>query len=245
MGVQQLGNFRSVPLETAPSTLQTAPRQFFMSLRDLGFWIRSARADMRLSALRKHDSLETAFDRLYREKHDPYGASVPYYRYQRLKYQRLIALLPQKHYTSALDIGCGLGAFTREIAPYAERVLGTDLSSAAVIHARQLSEEYANVQFEQADLLERMPEIYETFDLVVMADVLYYLSPLSDELLKSVRADVTRRLKPGARTRCCRPPKSKRRSWRRASPPWPTTRTATSCPSRTRVAPSPVTITIS
>ena len=33
--------------------LKKAPRQFFMTLRDISFWIRSAKADNRLSILTK------------------------------------------------------------------------------------------------------------------------------------------------------------------------------------------------
>ena len=196
LGVQTLGHFRTDTTTEASSSLKAAPKKFFMSMRDLAFWIRSAKADMRLSALRKNDTLQSAFDRLYAEREDPYGASVPHFRYQRLKYQRLLALLPQRKYESALDIGCGLGAFTREIAPFAEKVLGTDLSSTAVQQAQKLSMEHPNIRYEQADLFKRLTETDETFDLIVMADVLYYLSPLSDEVLKQVRADVVHRLRP-------------------------------------------------
>ncbi len=166
-----------------------------MSLRDILFWIQSAKADATLTKFQQTHSLEASFDLLYSQVSDPYGASAPYYRYQRLKYDTLLSLLPAQRYRSVLDIGCGLGEFTRKIAPYADSVLGIDFSQSAITQARILSAQYDNVDFEQVDVLELGQAIDKKFDLVILADVLYYLSP-SDEKLKSICGSIEDLLMP-------------------------------------------------
>lgn len=169
-----------------------------MTLRDIWFWIRSAQADSNLSRLRKEGSTEQAFDRLYAETTDPWGVSLPQYRYQRLKYQIVLSLLPPgRRYAKALDIGCGLGCMTRMLAPYCEQVVGVDVSSSAIDQARALSKDVANVEYRRADVRGIDQRFGREFDLIVVADTLYYLSPLSDEALKSVRQSIENLLVPG------------------------------------------------
>jgi len=171
------------------------PREFFMTLRDVAFWIRSARADAALNRLRATGTAAEAFDRLYREASDPYASALPQYRYQRRKYRALLSILPKRQYGNALDIGCGLGVFSRALAPYAERVLGIDVSPHAVAQAEELSRELGNVRFEQGDI--QTFERPGAFDLVVLADVIYYLSSLSDESVAAIAKHLAALLQPG------------------------------------------------
>ena len=170
---------------------------FFMSLRDLGFWAQSARADALLARLEREHGTEKAFDLLYSKLPDPWGFNVAGYRYQRLKYEKLLAMLPARPYESALDIGCGLGLLTRRLAGRADSVLGVELSSVGVENARQLSGDYANITYRQGDVRDLPHSLNRQFDLIVLADVLYYLTPLSDEILKSVAEGICGLLKPG------------------------------------------------
>src|SRR5690348_627447 len=101
-----------------PPALAGAPAGFFMTVRDIGLWARSAKADARLRRLRAGRGAAAAFDQLYRAAGDPYGAELPRYRYQRRKYEGLLSLLPRRRYRRALDLGCGLGSFTRKLAPF-------------------------------------------------------------------------------------------------------------------------------
>ena len=109
----------------------------------------------------------------------------------------MLSLLPIRHYERALDLGCGLGSFTRRLGDYAEQVLGIDLSHVAITEARQQTTEVTNVQFQQGDLLNLRTDVGEGFDLVVLADTLYYLSPISNDVLETVRERVARLLVPG------------------------------------------------
>jgi 2-polyprenyl-3-methyl-5-hydroxy-6-metoxy-1,4-benzoquinol methylase len=176
-------------------TLKAEPRKFFMSLRDIAFWIRSARTDAALEKLRREYGSRKAFDLLYAEKPDPYGSTLGYYLYQRLKYERLISFLPNRHYRNALDVGCGLGPFTRRLSPYADEVLGVDLSEVAVEQARKLSSSQPNVQFAQHDI-HHIEQLGGQFDLITVLDVLYYISPLSDDVLKSIARQIEKLLAP-------------------------------------------------
>ena len=175
--------------------LVEVPRDFFMTVRDVAFWIRSARADAALARLRTTATAGEAFDRLYRSTDDPYGTESPQFRYQRRKYRALLSILPKRLYGDVLDIGCGLGAFSRALAPYAERVLGMDVSLHAVSQARSLSAGFANLQFEQGDI--QSFDSPRRFNLVVLADVIYYLPTLTDASVKEIAAKLTALLDPG------------------------------------------------
>jgi SAM-dependent methyltransferase len=177
-------------------TLKAEPKKFFMSVRDIAFWIRSARTDATFEKLRNQYGPQKAFDLLYAEKCDPFGSQQSRWRYQGLKYERLISFLPKRAYPNALDIGCGLGPFTRRLSTYADQVLGVDFSGAAIGQAQKLSTSQSNVRYERRDI-HNLKQITERFDLITVLDVLCYLSPSSDELLKSIASQMERLLVPG------------------------------------------------
>jgi 2-polyprenyl-3-methyl-5-hydroxy-6-metoxy-1,4-benzoquinol methylase len=176
--------------------LKAEPKKFFMSARDIAFWIRSARTDATFERLRSRWGSQKAFDLLYAEKCDPFGSQQSRWRYQGLKYERLISFLPKQTYHNVLDVGCGLGPFTRRLAAYADQVLGVDFSGAAIEQARNLSTSQPNVRYERGDIHD-LRQITERFDLIAILDVLYYLSPSSDEVLKSIASQMQGLLVPG------------------------------------------------
>jgi predicted TPR repeat methyltransferase len=169
---------------------------FFMTFRDIAFWIRSARADTRLSRLRHEHGSAAAFDELYAGMKDPFGAELSQYRYQRRKYDSLLSMLPQRPYRRVLDIGCGLGSLTRKLAPFAEHILGTDISATALEYAGKLSTAHPNIVYSQEDMLAETRQ-EPAFDLIVLADTLYYIDPLTETGLKSIVRNVSSKLLPG------------------------------------------------
>jgi predicted TPR repeat methyltransferase len=177
-------------------TLTEEPRDFFMTLRDIAFWVRSARADSALAAhLRDHDAA-AAFDQLYASSSDPYASALPQFRYQRRKYRALVSMLPKRPYRNVLDVGCGLGVLSRELSRYVGHVLGIDLSAEAVTQARVLSAGIDNVEFARADITAAsLGDV--RYDLVVLADVVYYLTPLDEPMLQDLAARVAGMLAPG------------------------------------------------
>ena len=184
-------------LQAAPTKAPRPRYPFFMSLKDMGFWARSARADALLARLEREHGTQKAFDLLYSQMPDPWGFNVAGYRYQRLKYEKILAMLPVRHYGAALDVGCGLGLLTRRLADRADTVLGVELSSVGVANAQKLSGDYANVTYQQGDARHLSRGLAGPFDLIVLADVLYYLTPLSDAVLKSVLDSICGLLAPG------------------------------------------------
>ena len=90
----------------------------------------------------------------------------------------------------ALEIGCGTGAFSRKLAKRATQVTAIDLSSEMIRVARSRSTDFANIQFEVADVMARdLPETY--FDCIVTIATLHHL-PMRAALLK-----LKQTLKPG------------------------------------------------
>jgi SAM-dependent methyltransferase len=176
--------------------LVSAPGGFFMTLRDIAFWLRSSRVDGRINRDRDEHGMAVAFDRLYSAETDPFGAELPQFRYQRRKYDSLLSMLPRRRYRNVLDVGCGLGAFTRKLAPFSEAILGIDISEAAIAQARDRSLSHSNVRYAVAGVA-GASKMEEAFDLIVLADVLYYTDSPQPACVGSIADGVASRLLPG------------------------------------------------
>ena len=100
--------------------------------RDIGLFLQSARTDAKIARAKRRHGTTAAFETAYRESEDPWASASPRYRYQGLKYDRLIALLPRKRFANALDLGCGLGLLSQKLTDRAEHVLGIDIAPAAI-----------------------------------------------------------------------------------------------------------------
>jgi len=73
---------------------------------------------------------------------------------------------------------------------------GTDISAEALRLARELSTKYPNITYAQQDMLvDSGREAH--FDLIVLADTLYYIEPLTDARLKAVADSLSTTLAPG------------------------------------------------
>jgi ubiquinone/menaquinone biosynthesis C-methylase UbiE len=91
---------------------------------------------------------------------------------------------------AALEIGCGKGDFSRRLAETFERVLAIDLSPEMIRLARERSADFANIDFQLADVLTcDLPP--ESFDCIATIATLHHL-PLRELLVKMKTA-----LKPG------------------------------------------------
>jgi SAM-dependent methyltransferase len=172
-------------------------KRFFMLPRDIGLFVKSARTDARIARISRAAGPKSAFESVYRESNDPWASASPRYRYQGLKYDRLVALLPERRFTNVLDLGCGLGLLSQKLAGRADHVLGMDIAESAVERARVRAAAFPNLRFEAGDILNLPPTLLGKFDLIVVADVLYYLSPLNDAVLQSVIQRIAGLLSPG------------------------------------------------
>ena len=82
----------------------------------------------------------------------------------------------------ALEIGCGIGTFSRLLAKHSSCVTAIDLSPKMIETAENLSKSYANLEFRVADVLKTdFPD--EHFDAIVSIATFHHL-PLDEVLPK-------------------------------------------------------------
>jgi len=86
------------------------------------------------------------------------------------------------HCGSALDIGCGTGAFTRLLAGRSDHVLGLDLSPQMIRVAGERSARYRNIELQVADVRQWAFPAGQ-WDCIVSIATLHHL-PLEEMLLK-------------------------------------------------------------
>jgi trans-aconitate methyltransferase len=130
------------------------------------------------------------FDGLYMAKDDPWDLATKWH--DRRKYAVTVASLPREHYRRCYEPGASIGHLTRLLAERCDEVLATDAIESAVIQGREIVRDRPNVRFEQATLPAEMPD--GAFDLIVVGDLLYYLS--GDDMTATIDGLVDR-LEPG------------------------------------------------
>ena len=116
------------------------------------------------------------FETMYAESADPWGFDERWY--ERRKYALTLAALPRLHYRRAFEPGCSIGVLTAHLARRCDRVVATDVVPRALESARdRLRREGVadRVEVGRASLLDPWPP--GAFDLVVLSEVLYYLTP--------------------------------------------------------------------
>jgi ubiquinone/menaquinone biosynthesis C-methylase UbiE len=87
---------------------------------------------------------------------------------------------------SALEIGCGTGAFSRLLAERSKRVVALDLSPNMVGVARERSKQFRNIDFQVADAMTaELPS--DEFDCIVSIATLHHM-PTEPMLFKIKRA---------------------------------------------------------
>lgn len=166
--------------------------------RDIGLFLKSARTDQRIAALRAREGGRAAFEAAYADMDDPWASADPRYFYQRWKYQSLMATLPAgRRYARALDLGSGMGALSVALTSVADDVLGLDIAQSAVNQAEQRAGSRPGLRFAQGDVGALDPALDGGFDLVVVADTIYYLDKVDDQSLKAVASRIARLLAPG------------------------------------------------
>lgn len=118
--------------------------------------------------------IQTDFDRLALLSRDGWDHNSHYGDF-------LLKHIPQDC-ESALEIGCGTGAFARLMAKRAGRVLALDLSPQMIQIARKRSREYTNIDFRVANVLEwKFPA--GQFDCAASIATLHHL-PMEEMLTK-------------------------------------------------------------
>lgn len=173
-------------------------RWLFMAPQDIGLFLQSARTDARIAGLRARIGARAAFEAAYAGGADPWASADQRYSYQRWKYEALIGLLPKgRRFAKALDLGSGTGTLSLSLAGIADTVLGLDIAQSAVDGATALAGAHAGITFRQGDARALDPALDGGFDLVVIADMLYYLDLVDDADLKHLAMRISRLLAPG------------------------------------------------
>ena len=113
------------------------------------------------------------FDALYRAEDDPWGFRTS--DYEREKYAATLAALNRPRYPAALEIGCAIGVLTARLAMRCDALLAIDGSETALQAARRECAEHDHVTFAEGMVPKDFPE--GRYDLIVLSEVLYYLSP--------------------------------------------------------------------
>jgi len=124
----------------------------------------------------------TPFEDLHARLADPWQVDDSWY--ERRKRAVLLAALPHASYPTALEVGCSVGALTQDLAGRCGQVTAVDLSAAAVARARHRLVGFDWVTVERRTVPEELPE--GPFDLVVLSEVGYFLSP--QELTATIAA---------------------------------------------------------
>jgi SAM-dependent methyltransferase len=89
-------------------------------------------------------AVRSDFDRLAALEEEGWSGNNHYHGF-------LLRQLPS-HIDAALDVGCGSGAFARQLAPRATSVVGLDFSPEMVRVARERSRAFANITYQVADV---------------------------------------------------------------------------------------------
>jgi SAM-dependent methyltransferase len=130
------------------------------------------------------------FTGLYLAKDDPWDLASKWH--DQRKYAVTMASLPRARYGRCYEPGCSIGLLTRMLADRCDEVLAVDCVPEAVAAAAEQVRDLPHVRVAEAMLPAGLPG--GTFDLIVIGDLLYYLSaPDLEALLDGLVA----RLEPG------------------------------------------------
>lgn len=119
---------------------------------------------------------ERIFDEVHSKEDDPWSYTTSWY--ERRKRALTLAALPEESYESGLELGCSIGTLSEELAQRCRHFLGVDASSAALAQATERLSRFPSTETRHLTMPREWPE--GTFDLVVLSETGYYLSP--DEL---------------------------------------------------------------
>jgi len=112
--------------------------------------------------------------------------------YEREKYAATLQALPQARYARALEVGCSIGVFTRELGERCADLVALDIAPSAIEAARLRCADRPQIDF----VVGAVPAVWPDghFDLIVLSEVLYFLD--HDDLARLVH-QVGRSLMPG------------------------------------------------
>lgn len=141
---------------------------------------------------------ETYFDALYSGNSDPWQYQTRWY--EKRKRDMCLAVLPQAQYENAIELGCGNGVFSELLASRCQALLSMDGNKQAVQLAKQHLAESAHVNVIQGVIPDELPTAQPIFDLIIISEILYYLSPND---IETVITWIKQNLAVGGTLLCC------------------------------------------
>ncbi|MES0173857.1 nodulation methyltransferase NodS [Mesorhizobium sp. M0006] len=114
--------------------------------------------------------------------------------FERKRHTQMLQLaLAQGSITNALEVGCAAGAFTEKLVPYCQGLTVIDVVAQAIARARQRIKEPSRINWIVSDVQQFSTD--ELFDLIVVAEVLYYLGDIAE--MRAAVKNLVRVLAPG------------------------------------------------
>lgn len=114
--------------------------------------------------------------------------------FERERHAQMLRLSrPGRRITHALEVGCAAGAFTEQLAPHCQRLTVIDVLPRAIDRARQRTKGWGHIEWIVSDV--QQFSTAEMFDLIVVAEVLYYLDSI--EQMRATVGNLARMLAPG------------------------------------------------
>lgn len=158
---------------------------------------------------------QTYFDALYSDNTDPWEYQTRWY--EKRKRDMCLAVLPQNQYDNAIELGCGNGVFSELLARRCQALVSIDGNQQAVALAkRRLAKSshvkvvqgviphtlstLSNILLDAYPLADYSPTHQSSFDLIVISEILYYLSPAD---IDTVITWIQQNLAIGGTLLCC------------------------------------------
>ena len=131
-----------------------------------------------------------AFERMYDDGDDPWGFTTS--PYEARKRHITLASLPRSRYRSAFEPGCASGVLSADLAERCDALLACDVAGRAVRLAELRLGPNRAVRVERREIPRDWPA--ETFDLIVLSELAYFLQPAE---LERTMALIAAALEPG------------------------------------------------
>jgi 2-polyprenyl-3-methyl-5-hydroxy-6-metoxy-1,4-benzoquinol methylase len=114
------------------------------------------------------------FEEIYSRDSDPWRFASS--AYEQEKYSVTLGALARPRYACVLEVGCSIGVLTRRLADRCDRLVAIDIAASPLSEARRRCADAAWVVFAQMAVPDEWPD--EKFDLIVLSEVVYYLSQI-------------------------------------------------------------------
>ncbi|MEO6397119.1 MAG: SAM-dependent methyltransferase [Tepidiformaceae bacterium] len=113
------------------------------------------------------------FEEKYAASGDPWNFLHSWY--ERRKYDLTLAALPEQRYARAFEPGCSIGVLSERLAQRCDELVAMELLPAVASEARERLRPYPHASVVAGGIPGDWPD--GSFDLIVLSEVGYYLTP--------------------------------------------------------------------